>query len=102
MADSLNEMKNNKFEYFLNAILYCLYLNEVWSNRKIDKIVNTIIPRAMKAKLNQQEKKRGGRLQIWQRGRVVYWCSQSSVWLVLFWLSRNYFFHFFRIYIKVY
>lgn len=57
MADSLNEMKNNKFEYFLNAILYCLYLNEVWSNRKIDKIVNTIIPRAMKAKLNQQEKK---------------------------------------------
>ena len=57
MADSLNEMKNNKFEYFLNAILYCLYLNEVWSNRKIDKIVNTIIPRAMKAKFNRQQRK---------------------------------------------
>ena len=57
MADSLNEMKNNKFEYFLNAILYCLYLNEVWSNRKIDKIVNTIIPRAMKVKFNRQQRK---------------------------------------------
>ncbi len=32
-------MISNKFEYFLNAVHYCLYKEEVWSNRKIEKRV---------------------------------------------------------------
>jgi hypothetical protein len=36
-------MDKNKFEYFLNAIHYCLYLEEVWSNKEFVKIVNTFL-----------------------------------------------------------
>ena len=32
-----------KFEYFLNVIHYCIYLEEVWSNEKINKIVIGLI-----------------------------------------------------------
>lgn len=39
MADKKREM-NNKFAYFLNAIHYCIYLEEVWSNKKIDSTVS--------------------------------------------------------------
>ena len=28
-----------KFEYFLNAIHYCIYLEEVWTTKKMEKIV---------------------------------------------------------------
>ncbi len=32
----------DKFEYFLNAVHYCIYLEEVWSNKKIDKTVDRL------------------------------------------------------------
>ena len=32
-------MKTNKFEYFLNTILFFIYKEEVWSNRIFDKII---------------------------------------------------------------
>ena len=32
-------MKVNRFEYFLNAVHYCIYKEEVWSNRLLEKIV---------------------------------------------------------------
>ena len=32
-------MERNKFEYFLNAVHYCVYLEEIWSNKKIEKII---------------------------------------------------------------
>ncbi len=32
-------MKKNKFEYFLNTILFFIYKEEVWSNRIFDKII---------------------------------------------------------------
>lgn len=28
---------NKKFEYFLNAVHYCMYLKEIWSMKKVDK-----------------------------------------------------------------
>ena len=31
---------NFKFEYFLNAIHYNIYLEEVWTNKKVNKLVN--------------------------------------------------------------
>ena len=32
-------MENNKFAYFLNAVHYFIYLEEIWSNKKIEKII---------------------------------------------------------------
>ena len=32
-------MESNKFAYFLNAVHYCIYLEEIWSNKKIEKII---------------------------------------------------------------
>lgn len=32
-------MKGSRFEYFLNAVHYCIYKEEVWSNRLLEKIV---------------------------------------------------------------
>ena len=32
----------DKFEYFLNVIHYCIYLEEVWSNKKIDKVIDCL------------------------------------------------------------
>lgn len=32
-------MKINSFEYFLNAVHYCIYKKEVWSSRFVEKIV---------------------------------------------------------------
>lgn len=34
---------NNKCYYFLNAIHYCIYLEEVWSNKKIDNTVTRFL-----------------------------------------------------------
>ena len=36
-------INSNNFEYFLNAIHYSIYKEEVWSNNKISKIVNLLI-----------------------------------------------------------
>lgn len=36
-------MKNSKFEYFLNAIHYCIYLEEVWSNRRLENGINDLL-----------------------------------------------------------
>lgn len=33
---------NNKIEYFFNAIHYNIYLEEVWSNKKLNKFANRI------------------------------------------------------------
>lgn len=33
-------MNKFNFSYFLNAIHYCLYLQEVWTNKKFEKITN--------------------------------------------------------------
>ena len=32
-------MESNKFAYFLNAVHYFIYLEEIWSNKKIEKII---------------------------------------------------------------
>ena len=32
-------MERNKFAYFLNAVHYFIYLEEIWSNKKIEKII---------------------------------------------------------------
>ena len=32
-------MESNRFEYFLNAVHYFIYLEEIWSNKKIEKII---------------------------------------------------------------
>ena len=32
-------MERNRFEYFLNAVHYFIYLEEIWSNKKIEKII---------------------------------------------------------------
>ena len=36
-------MKNYRFEYFLNAIHYCIYKGEVWSNSIIEKQVYIVV-----------------------------------------------------------
>lgn len=41
MADKRD--MNNKFYYFLNAIHYCIYLEEVWTNKKIDNTVTRFL-----------------------------------------------------------
>ena len=39
MVNKQRGMMKKKFEYFLNAIHYCIYLEEVWTNKKTEKIV---------------------------------------------------------------
>lgn len=34
---------NKKFEFFLNAVHYCIYLGEIWSMKKVDNCVLRIM-----------------------------------------------------------
>lgn len=34
---------NKKFEFFLNAVHYCIYLEEIWSMKKVDNCVLRIM-----------------------------------------------------------
>lgn len=42
MVDNIVIM-NKKFEFFLNAVHYCIYLGEIWSMKKIDNCVLRIM-----------------------------------------------------------
>ena len=43
MGNFSNLRMNKKFEFFLNAVHYCIYLGEIWSMKKVDNCVLRIM-----------------------------------------------------------
>lgn len=41
--DNKNSMRKRKFDYYMNALHYCLYKGEVWSNYKVERQVYGLI-----------------------------------------------------------
>ena len=41
--ENKNSMRKRKFEYYMNALHYCLYKGEVWSNFKVERQVYGLI-----------------------------------------------------------
>ena len=41
--ENKNSMRKSKFEYYMNALHYCLYKGEVWSNFKVERQVYGLI-----------------------------------------------------------